>query len=153
MKHPQTWTAVDGFKKWDPYFDFAKDKYSDVSVALVQKDFEMAKRTMRELIDNTSPYHNREIKVKDEQDKEVAIDYANYFELCVDDYQEALEKETARHQTPQDKDLILKQKDNFYKQIRFIRRLIMQDLSRAEIIPSTTEKKKKDLSKAISEMQ
>lgn len=148
MNNSKSWVEVEGFKKWDPFFDFVKDKYSDVSVALMHKDFETGKRAMRELIDNTSPYHNRTINVK-VKEEEKPMDYAEYFEFCVNDYEEALQKENSKYATPDERTEVLHKKDNFYTQIRLIRRLIMQDLSRSGIIPTTEEKKEREVNPAL----
>lgn len=145
-----SYVEIEGYKNWIPYFEFSKDLYSDLRTALVQKDFEMAKRCMRELIDNTVPYHNQRISIVDEEETHY-FDYNQYFELNVENYEAAIQREQNRHLTPDDKEEISQQKDSFYQQIRYIRRLIMQDLSRAGIIPTASTKKEQKVNKLLRE--
>lgn len=138
MNNPRL--QIDGFKKWDAYYGFAKDKYSDVSVALLQKDFELSKRALRELIDNTCPYHSKGmlVKSKDEKGKDIDVPmlYEDYFELIVDQYEDAKVQEKNPHTTPEEKDKIPEIYNFFYQQVRLIRRMIIKDISTAGIIPT-----------------
>jgi len=138
MNNPRL--QIDGFKKWDAYYLFAKDKYSDVSLALAGKDFEMSKRALRELIDNTCPYHSKGIQIisKDKDGKEItsAMTYEDYFELVVDKYENAKLKEKDQNILPEEKEEVFEIYNYFYQQVRFIRRLIMKDISTAGIIPT-----------------
>jgi hypothetical protein len=144
---------VEGFRDWRDYFRFSGEKYSDVSVAFLQDNFDMVKKTMRELIDNSYPYHSNTFRmpikatdkdyIKGENDDLYFkfLEYAEYYEILVDAYYKGLEKEKSPTVTPDDLDAISETKDLFIRESRRLRRLILVDLSVSGIIPQATEKK------------
>lgn len=134
-------TIADGFVNHKDYSDFIKDKYHDVSVAILKGDFEMIKKTIRELIDNSFAYHSNVFKFKIDDEKEKELHYSEYYEIIVDSFEEALVKEQKQNKTPEDFVEIANSKDIFIKESRRIRRLIMKDLATANITPTPRKKK------------
>ena len=162
LKQPDAseYKEIDGFRDWKVFFDFIKDKYSDVSIAILKKDFEMTKETMRELIDNTYPYQSKFFKVakksidenykEGENDSEYFdfYDYPDYYELLVDDYYETKKLE-AEPPNPHNDEIIAIGKDKFMKETRRLRRLIMTDLSTSAILPQAIKKKVRKVSEEM----
>lgn len=152
---------IDGFRDWKYFFQFIGEKYSDVSVAIVQKNFQMARETMRELIDNSSPYHSSVFQVKikpiDEKyikgknDAEYFEDmfYPQYYELIVDELDKAIDMEDRPTLAPHEKEILAQAKDSFMKKSRELRRMIMADLSVSGIIPQAVAKKKRELNESL----
>lgn len=152
---PHTFKEVDGFRDWKYFFQFIGEKYADVSLAIVQKDQKMARETMRELIDNSSPYHANTfmvtIKPLDDdyqQGKNDAkyfkeLEYPEYYELLVDALDKAANTGGRPTMAPHEKDNLAIAKDMFMKETRALRRRIMQDLSVSGIIPQAKSNKLK----------
>lgn len=147
-KKNQDYKEVDGFRDWKYFFQFIGEKYSDVSVAIVQKNFQMARETMRELIDNSCPYHSSKFKIKIE-DKEQYIDYPDYYELIVDELDKAIDMEDRPALAPHEKEILADAKDQFMKKSRELRRMIMRDLSVSGIIPQSVTRKKREVNEAL----
>lgn len=144
---------IDGFKKWDSYYQFAKDKYTDVSVAIVSKDFELFKSTMRELIDNTCPYHSKGVNITYIENNETLtkkISYDEYFELIIEKLEEIKIQENSDNLTPDQMIDIANGKNLFFQETRKIRRLIMDDISTAGIIPTAEIKKDPKINKLLT---
>ena len=145
----QEYKEIDGFRDWKYYFQFIGEKYSDVSVALIKKDFQMARETMRELIDNSGPYHSNifQVKTKDKDGKETSteMNYPDYYELIVDQLDQAIDMEDRPSLAPHEKEILADAKDQFMKKSRELRRMIMADLSVSGIIPQAVKKKKREL--------
>ena len=149
----QDYKEVDGFRDWKYFFQFIGEKYSDVSVAIVQKNFQMARETMRELIDNSSPYHSNTFTIKslDANQKEVVkkVEYPEFYEIIVDQLDQAIEMEDRPSLAPHEKEILAQAKDQFMKQSRELRRTIMQDLSTSGIIPQSVTRKQRAVNDAL----
>lgn len=162
LKQPDEneYKEIDGFRDWKVFFDFIKDKYSDVSIAILKKDFEMTKETMRELLDNTYPYQSKFFKVAkkpiDDKYQEGVndseyyefLDYPDYYELLVDEYYKTKDLE-AEPYNPHNNEMIAIGKDKFMKETRRLRRMIMTDLSTSAILPQAIKKKVRKVSEEM----
>jgi len=147
-KKSQEYKEVDGFRDWKFFFQFVGEKYSDVSVARVQKNLPMLRETMRELIDNSCPYHSSVFKVKiGEKTKD--MEYPDYYELVVDELDQAIEMEDRPALAPHEKEILAAAKDNFVKKSRELRRKIMRDLSVSGIIPQSVKRKTREVNSAL----
>lgn len=149
----QEYKEVDGFRDWRFFFEFIGEKYADVSVAIIKKDFCMARETMRELIDNSSPYHSNVFRIKSEdEDGKVMfteLEYPDYYEVVVDELDKAIEMEDRPTLAPHEKEILAEAKDNFMKKSRELRRIIMADLSVSGIIPQSVTKKQREVNAAL----
>lgn len=156
LKKQESFTLADGYMDHKIYSDFIKDKYSDLSVAFIQKNFDMIIKCCRELIDNSFAYHSNifqfKVAVLDEKKQPIIedgkpkinvieMDYPDYFESVIDSYEDAIMKEDSDHLTPDEIQYIASSKDIFIKETRRIRRLIMKDLATANITPIPRVKK------------
>ena len=144
LKKQDSFTIADGYMDHKIFSDFIKDKYSDLSVAFIQKDFNMIIKCCRELIDNSYAYHSNifQFKVKvEDKEKIIEMDYPEYFESVIDSYEESILKDGSDKLTPPEMDEIAASKDIFIKETRRIRRLIMKDLAVANITPQPKKKK------------
>ena len=151
MAQNNTTTEIEGFKNWLHFYEFVSNKYSDVSIALIKKDFKAIREMMRELIDNSYPYHSNKIEIiikKDQEDEKILIEYADYFEKLVADL-DIIENDKNNSVDPHQKQLLAVAKDNFIIQTRTLRRLIMRDLAIAGIIPHTTKKTERAVNPAL----
>lgn len=149
----QEYKEVDGFRDWKFYFQFIGEKYSDVSVAIIKKDFQMARETMRELIDNSCPYHSNKFKItektKDGKEKSQEIDYPEYYEMVVDELDKAIDMEDRPTLAPHEKEILASAKDQFMKKSRELRRIIMKDLSVSGIIPQSVTRREREVNPAL----
>jgi len=156
----QEYKEIDGFRDWKVFYDFIKDKYQDVSVALLRKDLMTLKETMRELIDNTYPYQSKSFKVSfkklpeeirdrfsDQVDDKgyLYLEYPDYYETLVSRYFETIAKSKEEpSDDPAAKERMSHETDRFVQESRRMRRVIMTDLSTSAIIPQAIKKKMKE---------
>lgn len=149
----QEFKEVDGFRDWKFYFQFIGEKYSDVSVAIIKKDFQLARETMRELIDNSCPYHSNKFKIKvdlgEGKSEEKEIEYPEYYEIIVDELDKAIDMEDRPQLAPHEKEILADAKDQFMKKSRELRRIIMKDLSISGIIPQSVTRKQRGVNEAL----
>ena len=82
--------------------------------------------------------------------KEKFYAYEDYFELIVDKYEFAVIKNKSKNLTPDDKTEILETFNFFYQQVRYIRRLIMRDISTAGIIPTAEIKREHKINSLLT---
>lgn len=159
--NPKEHIEAKGFLNHNKYTDFVEDKYSDVSVAMLKNDFEMLKRTMRELIDNTYPYHSHKftipIKRIDENFKSgkndleyfKSVEYPEYYEFIVSQYYEIIKLEQKQVKTPKEQTNVAKIKDFFNQESRRLRRIIIKDLSLSNIIPKAETIKEQEVNSLL----
>lgn len=130
VKEEKEHIEAKGFLNHNKYTDFIQAKYSDVSVAFLQNDFEMLKRAMRELIDNSYPYHSHKFQIQEQE-----IEYPEYYEYIVSQYYQVISLEQKQSLTPKEQNQLRQIKDFFAQESRRLRRIIIKDLSLSNIIP------------------
>lgn len=150
----KSYNTIEGYKNQNPFFEFVAQKYYDVSVAFARQEIANIRKTMREFIDNTYPYHSNKIKVEyQNQDEKKTysqeVEYWEYFEILVNEHDQA--KQMNQHRGEPGKKEIAKATDIFVSESRKLRRNIFRDISRAQIIPQATTKSDREVNEKLKE--
>lgn len=145
----KSYNTIEGYKNQNPFFEFVAQKYYDVSVAFARQEIANIRKTMRELIDNTYPYHSSSIELRDNEDEPFHVEYWEYFEILVSKLDNT--KQMNQHRGEPGKKAIAEATDQFVSESRNLRRYIFRDISRAQIIPQATIKSDREVNEKLKE--